>query len=79
MTEPIFFEIPIYRCTLSSHNKYMTAEEQKVAPVENKEKVLDSYNSSYYYFHKEKWYSWKYNEIVGFGFLQWCVTNQSSG
>jgi hypothetical protein len=66
MTEPIFFEIPIYRCTLASHSTFMDAEEQKVAPIENKEKFPVSYTSAYNYFHKEKWYSWKYNEIVGY-------------
>lgn len=66
MTEPIFFEIPIYRCTLKSHTEYMGAEEQKLAPLENKEQFPVSYNSAYNYFHQEKWYSWKYNEIVGY-------------
>lgn len=66
MTEPIFFEIPIYRCSLSSHSTYMIKEEQKFAPNENKEKFPSSYNSAYNHFHKELWYAWKYNEIVGY-------------
>ncbi len=66
MTEPIFFEIPIYRCTLTSHSAYMDVEEQKLVPLENKEKFPVFYTSVYNYFHKEKWYSWKYNEIIGY-------------
>ena len=66
MTEPIFFEIPIYRCNLTSHSAYMAAEEQKFAPIENKEQFPGSYAFAYHYFHKEKWYSWRYNEIVGY-------------
>jgi len=66
MTEPIFFEIPIYRCTLSSHSAYMETEEQKFAPIQNKERFPVSYENAYNYFHKERWYSWRYNEIVGY-------------
>jgi len=52
MNEPIFFEIPIYRCSRKVHSIEMKKEEQKWASPEN--------------FHRFRWYAWKYNEIVGY-------------
>ena len=64
--ESIFFEIPVYRCTMISHSKYMDAEEQKTAPIGNKEQFPISYKSAYNFFHREKWYPWKFNKVVGY-------------
>ena len=52
MIEPIFFDIPIYRCSKSMHSTYMKIEEQKFASSDN--------------FNTYRWYSWKYNEIIGY-------------
>jgi len=52
MNEPIFFEIPIYRCSKKAHGIEMKKEEQKWASPDN--------------FHRFSWYAWKYNEIIGY-------------
>lgn len=52
MNEPVFFEVPIYRCSKSDHSDYMKSEEQKWESPDN--------------FHQFKWYPWKYNEIIGY-------------
>src|SRR5436305_15320129 len=66
MEEPIFYEIPIYRCTLCTHTIYMKDEEQKWMSFQNKEVSPDSYQSAYDYFHHDFWYPWHYNEIIGY-------------
>lgn len=52
MIEPIFFEIPIYRCSKKVHGLETEIEEKKWASVDN--------------FHQFSWYAWKYNEIIGY-------------
>lgn len=37
MPEPIFFKIPIYRCTKETHTKYMEKERNKFILIEDKE------------------------------------------
>ena len=47
----------------------MKLEEQKMAPLANKAMFPESCANAYNFFHKEKWLSWKYNEIIGFSNL----------
>lgn len=66
MTEPIIFEIPIYRCKLAAHTEEVSAYEQKINEEIPKDKFPDSNASMLYHFHSNIWYPWKYNEIVGY-------------
>lgn len=66
MTEPIFFEIPIYRCSLQSHTIDMQLEEAKIIESVPKELYPESHQSILNNFHTSLWYPWKYNEIIGY-------------
>ncbi|MEO7215536.1 hypothetical protein [Mucilaginibacter sp.] len=66
MTEPIFFEIPIYRVPQSKHTQEQEQEKIKVAKPENKLIAPESFRSAEAYFDREMWYPWRYNEIVGY-------------
>lgn len=66
MPEPIFFKIPIYRCTKETHTKYMEKERNKFILIEDKEESPISYQNGIVLFQDEKWYPWKYNERIGY-------------
>jgi hypothetical protein len=66
MTEPIFFEIPIYRNSLNKHTAEQQAEKDAFAKPENKLIAPESYKSMENYFHMELWYPWRYNEVIGY-------------
>ncbi len=66
MTEPIFFEIPIYHRSLSAHTSDMQAQEAKITKTVNKDLYPESFKALYNGFHAAIWYGWKYNEIVGY-------------
>lgn len=66
MTEPIFFEIPIYRCSLDSHTDEMKAQESNINMMVPKETSPESNQAMLDNFHNSIWYAWKYNEIVGY-------------
>lgn len=65
MTEPYFFEIPIYRCSQSTHTNEMKDAEEKMV------KEINHFNSKSHeermrnHFHSDKWYPWRYNEVIG--------------
>lgn len=65
MMEPYFFEIPIYRCDQKTHTKEMELLEKEWVKDEYKDYAPESYQGIYNYFHQSIWYSWRYNEIVG--------------
>ena len=66
MTEPIFFEIPIYRVPQSKHTAEQQLEKEKLAKPENKLIAPESYKSAEAFFERELWYPWRYNEIIGY-------------
>lgn len=66
MTEPFFFEIPIYRCRQSAHTAMMKQEEEKIANPAYKDVAPESYQNAYRFFHKSLWYGWRYNEVIGY-------------
>ena len=65
MTEPFFFEIPIYRCTSKDHSSLMEKERDKAADPEIKDIAPESYKNAKDYFDRHLWYGWRYNEIIG--------------
>lgn len=66
MTEPIFFEIPIYRINQAKHTIEQEEELKKVADPQIKATAPESYKSAENYFHRELWYPWRYNEVIGY-------------
>lgn len=66
MTEPTFFEIPIYNRRLSEHTVDMQEQEDNIkkyiSPIDSPE----SYQAAVNAFHNGIWYPWNYNEIVGY-------------
>ena len=66
MTEPTFFEIPIYRCTLNEHTAYMQIEESKIKEAVPSTLYPESAQAILNNFHASIWYPWKYNEIIGY-------------
>lgn len=86
MTEPIFFEIPIYRCSRDKHTTEMEELENKVVPKTMQEPYPQSYQNMKNHFDKAMWYPWQYNEIIGYLNLyilgsqfradEWFVTKQ---
>lgn len=81
MLEPIFFEIPIYRCNRKQHSEQLIRKTDKiVAPY----KDIDE--ETYRLIKQHISYGWKYNEIIGYLNLfilgnqlrieQWCIDKQ---
>ena len=66
MTEPIFFEVPIYRCSLKGHTKEMELQELKIIESIPKQLYPQSHQAILNNFHVSQWYTWKYNEIIGY-------------
>lgn len=65
MIEPYYFEIPIYRCDLGTHTKEMKAKEKEFTIEEYKDSAPISYQNMIDHFHRDIWYPWKYNEVIG--------------
>lgn len=61
------FEVPIYRCSLDEHTKFIDRErEQYMAYIgADPVKTPESHASAIRAFEAERWYSWRYNEVVG--------------
>jgi hypothetical protein len=65
MTEPYYFEIPIYRCNQDTHTKEMESQLKEYTNEEIKEVAPESYQHWINYFHRSMWYPWKFNEAIG--------------
>lgn len=65
MIEPHFFEIPIYRCDIDTHTSEMEAMKKKYVNPDWEETAPESYQNMIYYFERDKWYPWRYNEVIG--------------
>lgn len=68
--EKYFFDIPIYRCTIDKHTDELDKEKQKhlqhLVDLHGPEvKDSRSYEWAEHYFDRERWYPWRYNEIIG--------------
>lgn len=73
-----FFDIPIYRCTLSKHTQEMITEKTNLLktlnPSEFARNNQDLYADFGDYFDRHVWYSWRYNDIIGWIRLFVCGT-----
>lgn len=78
MLEPYYFEIPIYRCDRETHTKEMEIKESEYGVEEFKEVAPISYQNRINYFHRDVWYPWRFNEIVGWICL-YIMGNQIRG
>jgi len=65
MTEPYFFEIPIYRCDQSTHTNEMKNSEEKLVDEFHHFNSKSHEDRMRNYFHNSKWYPWRYNEVIG--------------
>ena len=65
MSEPYYFEIPVYRCSIKTHTAEMKSKEREFTHDEWKEVAPESYQNSINYFDRTIWYPWRYNEIIG--------------
>lgn len=62
MNDTIFFEIPIYRCTIEKHSEETQRNYQKFAKKcyqKSEEDMRD-------FFYTNLWHPWKYNDVIGF-------------
>ena len=64
------FDIPIYRCSINKHTAELENDKRKhlqsLVDIHGPEvKKSQSYKWWGDYFDREKWYPWRYNEIVG--------------
>ena len=62
MKDFVFFEIPIYRCSIESHTKDVEKDYQKFAEncyLMNKKDIQ-------LFYYSKIWNPWKYNEIIGY-------------
>ena len=65
-----FLDVPVYRCTQEKHTKEMEMEkksliqflEQSGVPREN---APTAYKKMENHFDRDLWYSWKFNDIIG--------------
>ena len=62
-----FFEIPIYRCTLDAHTEFIAREKDSYLRYVGADPINtpDSYASALASFERERWYPWRFNEVVG--------------
>jgi len=58
-------DIPIYRCSSQTHEKEMSEEKRKLIEFCKVEEGTDSYSIISQSFDRDKWYPWRYNEIIG--------------
>lgn len=65
MVDPYYFEIPVYRCDLDTHTKEMKIKEKGFKIEEYKQTLPESYQIILNHFHRDIWYAWKYNEVIG--------------
>lgn len=65
--QKFFFEIPIYRCTFEAHTELIAREKDEYLRCIGADPITkpDSYANSVASFDKERWYSWRFNEVVG--------------
>ena len=61
----VFFEIPVYRCSFDAHSAEMESDKQRLIGHLSREDTPQTYDAMLHYFDTKVWYSWKYNEIVG--------------
>jgi len=86
MTEPIFFEIPVYLRSFAAHTSDMQTQEAEITQATDRDLYPETFQAIYNNFHSEIWYPWKYNEIVGYLNLYilgsqfradiWLITNR---
>ena len=62
MKDSIFFEIPIYRCSIEKYSNEVKVDYQKFAD----ECYLMGEADIKEYFYTKKWNPWKYNNVIGY-------------
>jgi hypothetical protein len=65
MQDLYLFEIPIYRCAVEKHTQELDAAKASFLKPVFGQHAPESRQANEAYFDREHWYSWRYNEIVG--------------
>jgi hypothetical protein len=65
--------IPIYRCSPQEHEEEMNEEKRKLLEFCKADSGTEAYSIIGNSFDREKWYPWRYNEIVGW--VQFILNN----
>ena len=66
LSEPIFFEIPIYRCNSKQHSLEYKSYCNKVLNKIDKVKDYNHYQDCIDFLNEHFYYEWKYNETIGY-------------
>jgi len=74
-----FFDIPVYRCAVDKHTKEMEIEKRNLVKIFEdsdftQEGIRLSYSNLENHFDRNLWYSWRFNEIIGWIRLFVCGT-----
>lgn len=65
--EQFFFELPIYRCSVEEHSNLLARQKERFLHDIGADPVRrpESYASAEDSFDKERWYPWRFNEVIG--------------
>lgn len=66
ITEPIFFEIPIYRCESEKHRLEFDVKFDGLLKEIDKINYPTHHENYLQFLNEYVFYEWKYNEIVGY-------------